>query len=183
MEDPILFELILSAVVSLTLGIITILLNRFVGIKIEEKHRQVLHSALQSGIMAAINHSRSGTQDIHSADDLLDFAIEYARRSSGDAIDHFRNNPELRGVLYDIARSKLEDIRRTDNGTKLLSTAGISAPRSTAKDPHYPGSGSIRPRDDGTTSYYTRDTNAHGRDADDERYSGPSGFPYGHESA
>lgn len=70
------------------------------GIEIEARHREALHSALMSGIRAALERGDDRTAAITSA-------INHATRSVPDAISAL--NPSA-GVLQSIAEAKLREV-------------------------------------------------------------------------
>lgn len=69
------------------------------GIEIEARHREALHSALMSGIRAALGRGLTGKT-------AIDAAISYATISVPDAVVAL--NP-ARDVLTDLASSKLRE--------------------------------------------------------------------------
>ncbi|MFH5773619.1 hypothetical protein ACHFJ0_05155 [Paracoccus sp. NGMCC 1.201697] len=79
------------------------------GIEIQEKHRNALHSALMSGIEAALG--RGFTGDAAVAD-----AIEHARRSVPDAL---KNLKPAADVLTNLAKAKLEQATKVPAGDAL----------------------------------------------------------------
>ncbi|WP_052261578.1 hypothetical protein [Leisingera sp. ANG-M1] len=72
------------------------------GIEIEAKHREALHSALMTGLQAALRHKASAGREA-----IIEAAISYAGNSVPDALNALR--PE-NAVLRNIARAKLEQI-------------------------------------------------------------------------
>lgn len=70
-------------------------LNRKWRLDINEKHKQALHNALMNGIRSALAQDIS----LRKADV---FAVDYAKRTTPDAIKHFKVTD---GVLRDIASS------------------------------------------------------------------------------
>ncbi len=70
------------------------------GIEIEARHREALHSALMSGIRAALNRGLTGPA-------AIDSAVKYATQSVPDALA--RLNPDAR-VLARLAASKLREV-------------------------------------------------------------------------
>lgn len=69
------------------------------GIEIEARHREALHSALMTGIKAAVQRGLTG----HAA---MDAAISYAGKSVPDAIEALGPSGE---VLVSLAESKLRE--------------------------------------------------------------------------
>jgi hypothetical protein len=71
------------------------------GIEIEARHREALHSALMSGITAALMNGLRGK-------DAVDAAISHAARSVPDALAALEPSTE---VLTSLASAKLRDAR------------------------------------------------------------------------
>ena len=71
------------------------------GIEIEARHREALHSALMSGIRAALSRGATGQEAIRAA-------ILHAGSSVPDAISALK--PES-GVLASIAEAKLREVQ------------------------------------------------------------------------
>ena len=107
--NSLLNELYAAAVPILIAGfgtILTIIMDRAAnvararwGIEIEATHREALHSALMSGIRAALLRGLSGS-------DAVEAAIIHATSSVPDAIKALK--PDA-GILNRIAESKLRD--------------------------------------------------------------------------
>ncbi|MDO5631117.1 MAG: hypothetical protein Q4G22_04695 [Paracoccus sp. (in: a-proteobacteria)] len=70
------------------------------GIEIEARHREALHSALMSGIRAAILKGLRG-------DAAVDMAIAHATASVPDALSRLQPSAD---VLISIATAKLEEV-------------------------------------------------------------------------
>lgn len=70
------------------------------GIEIEASHRAALHSALMSGIRAALSRGLSGQA-------AIDAAVAHTYRSVPDAIDHLGPTAE---VLASLANAKLREV-------------------------------------------------------------------------
>ena len=83
------------------------------GIEIEARHREALHSAIMSGIRAALGRKLSGTA-------AIDAAISYAAISVPDAMVKLAPS---RAILTDLAGAKLRealgDIPLLDLGSTL----------------------------------------------------------------
>lgn len=69
------------------------------GIEIEARHREALHSAIMSGIRAALTKGLGGT-------DAVKDALAYAEQSVPDAIAALSPSPD---VLADLAQAKLRE--------------------------------------------------------------------------
>lgn len=70
------------------------------GIEIEARHREALHSAIMSGIRAALGSGVSGA-------DAIEAAVTYATKSVPDAISALGPAPD---VLKAIAAAKLREV-------------------------------------------------------------------------
>ncbi|MFT7045824.1 MAG: hypothetical protein ACJAYH_001091 [Celeribacter sp.] len=90
----------LSAFLTTIIYRVSVLIKARWGIEIEASHRKALHSALMSGIRAAVARS-DGTQDAIAS------AIRYAGSSVPDAILALRPSSE---VLASIAEAKLQEV-------------------------------------------------------------------------
>lgn len=95
--------LVLTAIAALLARILasaaTVAKERW-GIEIEASHRAALHSALMSGVRAALSRGLSGQA-------AIDAAVEHTYRSVPDAIAHL--GPTA-GVLVNLANSKLREV-------------------------------------------------------------------------
>lgn len=89
-----------GVVVAILLAGLTRTLKDRWGIEIEARHREALHSALMSGIRAALGRGLAGQA-------AIDAAVSYARQSVPDALS--RLDPDA-GVLADLASSKLRQV-------------------------------------------------------------------------
>lgn len=106
---------VLPALVTLFGTVMTIILNRAAaaarerwGIEVEARHREALHSAIMSGVQAALlRGAKRG--------DAIEAAITYARKSVPDAIGKLAPGPD---VLKSIAEAKLRAVL----GEKLAGT-------------------------------------------------------------
>lgn len=96
---PHLMEL-LGVILTLALTAAADAARRAWGITIEAKHREALHSAILSGVSAAIDRGLSGPA-------AVDLAIAYAEASSPGAI---RKLKPQKGVLGNLARAKLRQL-------------------------------------------------------------------------
>lgn len=100
-----------AAVMPLALTVIAAILTQIIsaaarvakdrwGIEIEARHREALHSALMSGIQAALGRGLRGQA-------AIDAAVSYAQRSVPDAMARLR--PDT-GLLVNLAGAKLVDV-------------------------------------------------------------------------
>jgi len=101
-----LYELLLPLILTAVAAVLTQALTAAArvarerwGIEIEARHREALHSALMSGIRAALSRGASGTAAIYEA-------IDYTRNSVPDAMASL--NPSS-GVLRELAEAKLRE--------------------------------------------------------------------------
>lgn len=82
-------------------GVITVAaqaIRKWTGLKIEEQHRRALHSAVMTGIEAAVMGKRTDEQVVAAA-------VEYARTlGAPDAVKALKVKP---AALEQLARSKL----------------------------------------------------------------------------
>ena len=83
------------------------------GIEIEARHREALHSAMMSGIRAAISRGVSGPEAISEA-------LKHAATSVPDAISALKPGA---GVLASIAESKLREV--LDIAHPVFATSGL----------------------------------------------------------
>ncbi|WP_287994581.1 hypothetical protein [Acidiphilium sp.] len=72
---------LVGTIISGLLAIILYFIQRFTGVKIEEKHKRDLHDALMSGAMAAVTHGPSAGIDV-----LKLQAIRHAQHSVPGAL-------------------------------------------------------------------------------------------------
>lgn len=79
------------------------------GIEIQAKHRDALHSALMTGVNAALGRGLTGNAAVAAA-------IDYARQSVPDAIGNLK--PPVQ-VITDLANSKLEEATKVPAGDAL----------------------------------------------------------------
>lgn len=95
---------VLPAIVALFGTILTIILNRAAkeakdrwGVEVEAHHRDALHSAVMSGLLAALGRGMNG-------DAAIDAAIDHVSASVPDALKALSPAP---GVLRAIVQAKL----------------------------------------------------------------------------
>lgn len=98
---------VMPALVALFGTVMTIILNRAAavarerwGIEVEARHREALHSAIMSGVQAALLRGAKRS-------DAVEAAITYARKSVPDAIGKLAPGPD---VLKSIAEAKLREV-------------------------------------------------------------------------
>ncbi len=72
---------LIGAILSALIGVLCVILRRYTGIKIEEKHKRDLHDALMSGAMAAVAGGPAA-----GAEELKVLAVRHAQRSVPGAI-------------------------------------------------------------------------------------------------
>lgn len=100
-----------SGVLIALLGWIAAIIKRKVGIDIDAKHRETLHSALMTGVTAGlvkIENAAPGTIDVKSA--LIAAGIDWAGQAASDAIKHFGVTP---AQLETLAASKVSQVLGT----------------------------------------------------------------------
>ncbi|WP_323781909.1 hypothetical protein [Leisingera sp.] len=92
----------LSVILSALIGAAAHKANRRWGLDIEARHREALHSAIMSGIQAAIEEGPEEAAEV-----LISSAVDYARASVPDAISRLHAG-DL--VLQRLARGKLVEV-------------------------------------------------------------------------
>lgn len=95
---PTILQLIAAALGALMIRATSLASSRW-GIEIEAKHREALHSAIMSGIAAALSKGLTGTAAISSA-------LSYTVNSVPDALAALKPSQE---VLNALAEAKLRD--------------------------------------------------------------------------
>lgn len=90
---------IVGAALALLIGYAATAFTRWTGIQIEEQHRRALHSALMTGIRAALSRGMNPEQ-------AVDHAKAYAETSVPDALGRLKPAP---AVLQSLARAKLQE--------------------------------------------------------------------------
>jgi len=101
--EPHLLE-ILSMIITAAISMAALYLRRWTGIEIEARHREALHSAIMSGVESALQHGPG-----KAADQLVDEAVAYARKSVPDAIARLApDNVILRRLADRYVRTALE---------------------------------------------------------------------------
>ncbi|WP_201829522.1 hypothetical protein [Microvirga zambiensis] len=103
--SPYVFMLASAAVV----GILTWLTNivkQWTGIQIEAKHREALHSAMMTGVAAALAKGRLKASEvsIDAKSVIIKEAVEWAQRSVPDALNALGASPS---ALAELAASKI----------------------------------------------------------------------------
>ena len=111
---PIILQLIAAGLGTLLFRVANVAKERW-GIEIEARHREALHSALMSGIRAALGRGLRGQ-------DVIDASISYAGISVPDALAAL--NP-AREVLTDLAAAKLREV--TDQTPVIESRMAVQA--------------------------------------------------------
>lgn len=95
---PVLLQAFSAILAAFLLWVANLARVRF-GIEIEARHREAIHSALMSGIRAALSKGLTGQEAISAA-------IDHAARSTPDAILKLKPKD---GVLEGIAQAKLRE--------------------------------------------------------------------------
>lgn len=88
------------ALVTLATGYVVVLVKRYTGIQIEERHRQALHSAIHTGVLALADKGLSGEQ-------LIEGVKDYIRQSVPDALAYLIPGE---GVLATLIRAKIKQL-------------------------------------------------------------------------
>ncbi len=91
---------VIAALLMFVIGWASLTLKTRLGLDIEARHRDALHSAVMSGVQAAMEGNLSGQQ-------AADMAVDYVRQSVPDAI-RYLGAPD--GVLMGLAKAKLKDL-------------------------------------------------------------------------
>jgi hypothetical protein len=78
--------------------------ERRTGIEVEAKHRQALHSALETAINLGLNKVQQRGRAAYGGGALLQDSLEYIHRSTPDAIAHFGVSDRM---LAQMLQSKL----------------------------------------------------------------------------
>lgn len=96
---------VVSAVASVAIAWLSIQANRKWGVEIDAKHREALHSALETGARkAAAKYVPTG---IHIDSKPVAEIVAWAAKSTPDAIKHFGVSPE---TLAEMAVAKMEKV-------------------------------------------------------------------------
>mgnify|MGYP003148949502 CR=1 FL=1 len=89
------------------------------GMEISARRREALHSALMSGILAALGRGLSGQDAVRAA-------IDHATKSTPDAIRKLKPAP---GVLESIAEGKLGEVMGVSGAPYTIGGGGQSKPQ------------------------------------------------------
>lgn len=111
---------VISSVVLAIIGWFTAIVQQYLGIKIEEKHRLALHSALMSGVAAALTKFRitASAARLDVGSKVIAEAILWAERSVPDAIKHLGlNKPGGEDKMAELAAAKLSLLAEAPSGT------------------------------------------------------------------
>lgn len=92
----------LSLILTVLIGGAAQVTKQRFGLEIEARHREALHSALMSGVRAAIEDGPGAAKDV-----LVEKAVTYARDSVPDAITRLRPSE---AVLRRLVFAKLKEI-------------------------------------------------------------------------
>lgn len=91
---------LLAALLTFTINRVAVWVQQRMHIEIEAKHREALHSAIMSGIRAAIL-ARPGDRSTDARAAIVEQAIEHARISVPDALNHLKPTPAILKNLGD----------------------------------------------------------------------------------
>ena len=97
--EPVLLEIISTILAAVLVWLANTARVRF-GIEIEARHREALHSAIMSGVRAALSRGLRGQ-------DLVDAVMNHVARSTPDAIARLK---PASGVLENIIEGKLREV-------------------------------------------------------------------------
>lgn len=103
--DPVISDFVLpvvGAAVATGIAWVAAKANAKLGVDIEAKHREALHSAIMTGIRLALSKGHIGNAAIREAQ-------EYAKRSVPGAIGKLKPSRE---ILSDLAAAKLQEVMR-----------------------------------------------------------------------
>lgn len=95
----------LSVLVTVALGLAARALQRRTGIALEEKDMVALHSALMTGVQAALNKGAASDPVVVRS------AVEYAQRSVPDAMRRLKPSAEILRSLAEAKASQIEPIK------------------------------------------------------------------------
>lgn len=107
---PLLTELV-SVLVAALVGFLTVKLNKWLGLNIEARHREALHSALKNGALAGLSKVQAMTADkkIDVRSEIVAQALIYASQAAPDAIKHFGITPQR---LREMIEAKLPEVAK-----------------------------------------------------------------------
>ena len=91
---------IIGGALALLIGYAATAFTRWTGIRIDHEHRVALHSALMTGIRAAVSRGMNAEQ-------AVEHAKAYAETSVPDALRRLKPDP---AVLQSLARAKLQEV-------------------------------------------------------------------------
>ena len=105
---PLLIDL-LALLLSIAIGWLSLQAHRYLGVEVEARHREVLHSAIMTGV-------RPSLADGLSPEQILQEALRYARTSVPDAV---RSLVKDDGILRALAEAKLRELLDAPGRTSL----------------------------------------------------------------
>jgi hypothetical protein len=105
--EQIITELLL-ALIPLLVGIMTALLYRYTGIKVEDKHAETLKKALRTGVLVAIEKRDLGDGGAAAWGAIREEVLQHVRSSVPDAISKL--NPS-EWILDNLGIAELQKVR------------------------------------------------------------------------
>lgn len=106
--SPHLIELFSAGVLALVAWLATTVKARW-GIEIEARHREALHSAIMSGVRAALGRGMAPNL-------VMEYAVQYAKGSVPDAIKKLGPSKDVLNLL---AQAKIQEVKaETQEGDK-----------------------------------------------------------------
>ena len=121
---------VVMAIITGLLGLLTTWLREKFKVEIEARHRQALHSALETGTayaLEALGDALVKSPAIATADETINRIIKYTQDSVPDALRHF---VPTREQLDKMARAKITEVMsryRPDPLADALRSAGLPA--------------------------------------------------------
>jgi hypothetical protein len=91
------------------------------GIEVEAKHREALHSALETALNVGLQKLSQRGRAAYGASAFLGDSLDYVHRSVPDAVRHFGVSDRMLGQML---QAKLTAARRGEAGTATGSTPG-----------------------------------------------------------
>ena len=96
---PLLIDL-LALLLSLAIGWLSLQAHRYLGVQVEARHREALHSAIMTGVRRSLAGNLSREQ-------IIQEALHYARASVPDAVRALVRDD---GILRALAEAKLREL-------------------------------------------------------------------------
>ena len=103
---PLLIDL-LALLLSLAIGWLSLQAHRYLGVEVEARHREALHSAIMTGVRRSLTEGLSREQ-------IIQEALHYVRISVPDAVRALVKDD---GILRALAEAKLRELHETPGRT------------------------------------------------------------------